>query len=311
MLSTFLDDVLTGLASWPRTLPCKYFYDQAGSRLFDQICDLPEYYLTRSEWALLNANLDEIVASVSGPDRLVELGSGSSVKTRLLLDALPRLRRYVPVDISAAHLLETAHGLRQRYPRLVVEPVVADYAESSWIHGVTAIGGGHRSAVFFPGSSLGNFHPDAAIRLLAEMREVAGRGGVILLGVDPGRDEAAVVRAYNDDAGVTAAFNRNVLVRISCELGGSLDVGSFRHEAVWQRDQRRVEMRLVSTRRQAVTIGSARIELGEGETIVTEHCYKHRREDLARMTRDAGLEIRRTWTDPDAGMELHELVPSG
>jgi dimethylhistidine N-methyltransferase len=308
MMSTFLSDVLGGLAACPPTLPCKYFYDQRGSRLFDQICELPEYYLTRSEQAVLERHRGEIVATVSDCATMAELGSGSSIKTRMLLDRLPGLRRYLPIDISAAHLLETAQDLRRRYPHLDVDPMVADYAEPLPPLPALQPRTGERTVVFFPGSSLGNFHPPGAIRLLAEMRRMAGPTGVILLGLDPGRDVAAIQRAYNDDAGVTAAFNLNLLGRINRELGGDIVVERFRHDAVWESDHRRIEMRLVSTAAQRIAVGDRTFGLRAGDAIVTEHCYKYTRDALARLAAAAELVVRRTWADPEHGMELHELA---
>jgi dimethylhistidine N-methyltransferase len=308
MMSTFLSDVVGGLASRPPTLPCKYFYDQEGSRLFDKICALPEYYLTRSEQALLDRYCEEIVATIADCPTMVELGSGSSIKTRMLLDRLPGLRRYVPVDISADHMLATAQELRRRYPHLAVDPVVADYAEPLPQLPALQPRSGERTVVFFPGSSLGNFHPPGAIRLLAEMRRMAGPTGMILLGLDPGRDVAALHRAYNDADGVTAAFNLNLLRRINRELGGDLVLERFRHDAVWQPDARRIEMRLVSAVDQRIAVGDQSFVLHAGEAIVTEHCYKYTRDAFVRLAAAAELELRQTWSDPEHGMELHELV---
>lgn len=308
MNSTFRHDVLEGLAARPRHLSCKYFYDLEGSRLFDQICDLPEYYLTRSEHALLEQHRDELVAAIADCATMIEFGSGSSIKTRMLLDRLPGLRRYVPIDISAAHMLETAAGLRRRYPRLVVDPVIADYAHPLPRVPAIAPRAGERTVVFFPGSSLGNFHPPDAIRLLTEMRQLAGRDGTLLLGLDPGRDEAALVRAYNDAAGVTAAFNLNLLARIRRELDGRLALDRFRHAAVWQPEHRRIEMRLVSTDAQRIEIGDASFAFAPGEVIVTEHCYKYDRASVARLAMAAGLGVRQTWVEPAHGMELHHLA---
>jgi dimethylhistidine N-methyltransferase len=248
------------------------------------------------------------VATIADCTTMVELGSGSSIKTRMLLDRLPGLRRYVPIDISATHMLETAHGLRQRYPHLVVDPVVADYAVPLPRLAALQPRAGERTVVFFPGSSLGNFHPPDAIRLLAEMRRIAGRAGVVLLGLDPGRDEEALRRAYNDDAGITAAFNLNVLARINRELDGDIVVERFRHDAVWQPEPRRIEMRLISTVAQRIAIGDASFSFTAGEAIVTEHCYKITREAFARLAASAELVLDRTWSEPAHGMQLHELV---
>jgi len=306
--SQFLRDVLDGLRRTPRTLPCKYFYDKPGSLLFDRICELPEYYLTRAETALIERHIDAI-AQLCGPNAvLIELGSGSSTKTRLLLDRARDLARYVPVDISAQHLHDTARALRSRYPGLGVAPVVADYADELPRHPAFASpAGAGRRVVFFPGSSIGNFEPAEATALLGRMRRLVGPTGVVLVGADLGRDPEAVHAAYNDRAGVTAAFNLNLLARINRELGGRFDLERFAHRAVFQLAQRRVEMRLVSLTAQRVHVGDHVFELGAGEHVVTEHCYKHDADGFRALARAAGLTPTGFFTDPAGRVAMYEL----
>lgn len=310
--STFRQDVLEGLRRSQKALPCKYFYDKAGSLLFDRICELPEYYLTRAETALIEQNLDSIVKSCGKSAMLMELGSGSSLKTRLLLDRMRDLACYVPIDISSQHLHDTARILRARYADLAVLPVVADYARDlPSAPELRSPAGAGRRVVFFPGSSIGNFEPAGAIALLERMRKLAGSGGLILVGADLGSDPAAVHAAYNDAAGVTAAFNKNLLTRINRELRGDFELDRFEHEAVFQLDQRRVQMRLVSQVAQRVHVCGEQFGFAQGEWIVTEHCYKYAADDFRALAQAAGLEPTHLYTDESGRMGMHELrVPA-
>jgi L-histidine Nalpha-methyltransferase len=302
----FLRDVLAGLSVRPRTLPCKWLYDERGSRLFDRITELDEYYPTKAEAGLLRAHAPAMAALLGPRLDLVELGSGSSIKTRILLDALDAPARYVPVDISAEHLAASASRLAEAYPTLRIEPLVADYAVRPWPT-LAAAADAQRRAVFFPGSSVGNFEPEEAVAFLARARGLAGPGGVVLVGVDMPKEATVIEAAYDDREGVTAAFNRNLLVRINRELGGDFDVSAFEHRAPWDAARRRVEMRLVSTRRQRVTLGGQSFELEAGEPIVTEHCYKHGVEDFRDLARRAGLAPGPVWTDEGGRVSMHWL----
>ncbi|AKF08795.1 L-histidine N(alpha)-methyltransferase [Sandaracinus amylolyticus] len=301
----FEEDVVRGLSTRPRSLPCKYLYDERGSRLFDRITTLDEYYLTRAETALLHAHAREIATRLGRAIDLVELGSGSSVKTRILLDALIAPARYVPIDISAKYLAESARKLSASYPSLRVEPRVADYARPMARFAMPRIA--TRRVVFFPGSSIGNFEPDEAIVFLDRARTIAGSGGVVIVGVDLPKDASVIEPAYDDAQGVTAAFNQNLLVRINRELGGDFDLDAFVHRAPWDASRRRVEMQLVSTRAQTVRIAGRRFAFEQDEVIVTEHCYKHGIEDFRAMARAAGLGGGPVWTDPEARVSLHWL----
>jgi dimethylhistidine N-methyltransferase len=288
--------VLAGLRATPKRLSPAYLYDQRGSQLFEAICELPEYYLTRTETGILTQHAAEMAACVGGQALLLELGSGSSRKTRLLLDALPDLTAYVPVDISRGHLLEAARALQADYPRLEVLPVCADFTQPFSLPAPRRAS--RRVVVFFPGSTLGNFDPPEAVRLLELMRHAAGAGGGLLLGIDLVKEPALLERAYNDAAGVTAEFNMNLLARLNRELGADFEPERFRHEAVWVAAAARIEMHLVSIGRQAVHVAGERFEFAAGERLVTEHCHKYTPQSCASQARAAGWAPRRSWSDP-------------
>lgn len=291
----FLRDVLAGLARPEKHLPCKYFYDRRGSALFDEICATDEYYHARCELAILRRHAAEI-SSLLGPDvALIEYGSGSSVKTRLLLDRLPGAT-YLPVDLSRDHLHRAAAALAADYPRVRVVPIVADFARP---FDLPPLGG--RRAVYFSGSTISNFAPDDAVALLRQIAAQVGPAGALLIGVDLKKGRAILEPAYDDARGVTAAFNLNLLARMRRELRAEVDVEAFRHRAVWNEDQGRIEMYLVSTREQAVRVGGFTFPLAEGEAICTEHSYKFTVGEMAAMAARAGLEVRRVWTD-DRGL---------
>jgi dimethylhistidine N-methyltransferase len=291
-----VEEVLAGLQSTPKRLSPAYLYDRRGSLLFEAICELPEYYLTRTETGILAQHAADMAACIGEQALLLEPGSGSSRKTRLLLDALPGLGAYVPVDISRSHLLEAARAVQAAYPRLEVLPVCADFTQGFTLPPPRRQPS--RVVVFFPGSTLGNFDAPQAIRLLEVMRRTAGAGGGLLVGIDLAKDRAILERAYNDAAGVTAAFNMNLLVRLNRELAADFDTGSFRHDAVWVAAQSRIEMHLVSVRAQSVHIAGESVEFAAGERLVTEHCYKYTPDSFASQARAAGWTPRRSWSDP-------------
>jgi dimethylhistidine N-methyltransferase len=301
----FLADALQGLRRPRKTLPCKYFYDAEGSKLFDQICALPEYYPTRTELGILRDRAGEM-ARCLGPDALVvEYGSGSSVKTRLLLDRLVRPAAYVPVDISREHLFATALALRADYPKLEIAPVCADFTTPFALPRVHRAA--RRRAVYFPGSTIGNFTAAGAIGLMAGVARLVGPGGAFLVGVDLRKDPRILERAYDDAAGVTGAFNWNLLVRLNRELDADFDLRRFVHRAVWVDGASRVEMHLVSTADQVVHLDGAEIHFARGESICTEHSHKYTLAGFARLAARAGLAVRRVWTDLEQQFSVQVL----
>jgi dimethylhistidine N-methyltransferase len=292
-------EVLSGLRRAPRTLPCKYFYDAAGSRLFDAICDLDEYYLTRAECAILARDGAEIARAIGPGALLVELGSGSSAKTHIVLRALERPVGYVPVDISREHLIAAARRISRAFPALPVHPVCADFTE-----GLGLPDGVDETApryVFFPGSTVGNFDAAGRRRVLGDVVELCGdAGGGLLIGIDLIKDRDRLEAAYNDSSGVTAAFNLNLLDRVNRELDADFDVTRFRHEAVFNEAKSRVEMYLVSEVDQTARVEGHRFAFRRGERICTEHSYKFSVEGFSQQVAEVGLERRGLWTDPEA-----------
>jgi dimethylhistidine N-methyltransferase len=292
----FRQAVLAGLGSLPRAIPAKFLYDARGSALFDAICEQPEYYPTRTETQILRACADDI-ARLAGPGcALVEYGSGSSVKTRLLLDAMSDLHAYVPIDISRQHLGATARRLREDYPWLRVEPVAADYmaldALPPEINGARRIG-------FFPGSTIGNLTPEEAVLFLRRARRLLRSDGALILGVDLKKDPQRLHDAYNDAAGVTAQFTLNLLRRMNRELEANFDLSAFAHEAFYNEAAGRIEIYVRSLRDQAVTVAGRRFTFAEGERVHTEYSYKYDDTDIAVLARRGGFSIAHTWADPD------------
>ena len=292
----FLHDALEGLRARPKRLPAKYFYDLAGSRLFDAICELPEYYVTRTETRILEESV-RAIADRLGECRVIEPGAGSGTKTRLLLEALGprRCHEYVPVDIDGQHLAHAAAQHRAALPWLRVRPFAADFTTAL----PACANDGVRSVVFFPGSTIGNFDPAEAEQLLRRFRHAAGADGAVVVGFDLKKDPAQLHAAYNDARGVTAAFNRNVLVRMNTELGADFDLGAFRHYAFYAPVPGRIEMHLVSAKKQSVTVGGHRIDFEDGESICTEHSYKYDLAGAERLARAAGLALHDQWLDAD------------
>jgi dimethylhistidine N-methyltransferase len=293
----FLTDAIAGLTAARKTLPCKYLYDERGSHLFDDICELPEYYPTRTELAILERHIDEIADALGRGRLLIEYGSGSSLKSLLLLDHLQDLHGYVPIDISRDHLLAAAARLHERYPELKILPVCADYTSRIELPGTVALEA--RKVVFFPGSTIGNFTSEEALDFLGRVAEAVGPGGACLIGVDLVKDVAILEAAYDDAAGVTAAFNLNLLERMNRELDADFQVDAFRHVARWNPEESRVEMHLESLRDQTVHLGGRAIDFRVGETIWTESSHKFTRERFAALACRVGFEVARVWTDPE------------
>lgn len=291
----FMDEVVSGLRDSPRHLPCKYFYDHAGSQLFDKICDLDEYYLTRTELTIMRGHAAEMAEQIGPGVMLVEYGSGSSLKTRLLLEQLAAPAAYVPVDISRKHLQYTANTLSSHFPEVEVLPVCADFTRPFELP--TPQQPPTHAAVYFPGSTIGNFPPDAAHQLLAQIAPLCGVGGGLLIGIDLQKDVAIIESAYNDTSGVTAEFNLNLLRRINRELGADFDLSSFTHQAEYNPSIGRIEMYLVSETDQEVALNGETISFSAGERICTEYSYKYTVEQFAELAAKVGLTLRRAWTD--------------
>lgn len=301
----FASAVLDGLSKPHKTLPCRFFYDARGSELFEEITRLPEYYPTRTEAKILEASVAEIADGV--PDRgvLVEFGSGSSLKTEILLRQLPRLGAYISIDVSASALEEASARLAARFPTLDVRPIVGDFSDPVALPADLA--GRHKTG-FFPGSTIGNLTPAEAARLLGVFRAALAPGGRLIVGVDLKKDARKLVLAYNDAAGVTAAFNLNLLARINRELGGTFDLGAFRHEAIYNPREGRIEMHIESARDQDVRVLGLRVRFRAGERIHTENSYKYSIGQFQELARAAAWLPQRVWTDKDDLFSVHELV---
>ena len=306
-LKSFRDDVFEGLSREQKELPCKYFYDNRGSELFNTICGLDEYYPTRTETALLQAHGREMADLIGPGVCLIEFGCGSLLKTRLLLDALRSPAAFVPIDISADHLLQSAAALAADYPNLEVLPVVADFTRPVKLPDKARKASENRIG-FFPGSTIGNFDHAGAADFLATVADMVGSGGALLIGVDLKKDEDILVRAYDDAQGVTAAFNRNVLERINRELGGCFDIETFRHRALYNGAEGRIEMHLVSEKDQTVTVHDRDFTFTKGETIHTENSCKYHVEEFSSLAAGAGFRSARTWVDGDGLFSLHYLT---
>ena len=291
----FLQDVLDGLSQSPKKLEPKYFYDERGSQLFDDICNLDEYYLTRTELAIMQQRIEEMARCVGPRCVLVEFGSGSGLKTELLLSGLDRPAAYVPVEISREFLEQSAARIQQQHPELNVLPVCADFMQQVQLPELPEDAG--RTVVFFPGSTIGNFELDEAGQLLAHMAEVAGPDGGLLIGADLRKDRDILEAAYNDAAGVTSAFNLNLLQRINRELDGDFELEAFRHRANYDARIGRVEMHLESLRDQVVTIAQETFAFEAGETIHTENSHKYRLEQFRELAAEAGWTVEQVWTD--------------
>lgn len=293
----FRADVLNGLAARPRAIPARWFYDRRGSELFEEITQLPEYYPTRTETALLERVCPEVARVVGLGGAVVEFGSGSSVKTPVLLRAV-RPAAYVPIDISGDFLRDSAREIAAQFPVMAVEPVEGDFLKPLKLP--AGIGGLARLG-FFPGSTIGNMAPVAAVDLLRTMRSSLGEGSALLIGIDRIKDPAVLVPAYDDAAGVTAAFNLNLLERINAELAGTIPVESFAHVARWNDDRARIEMHLEATRAVAFEVDGRGFAMAAGETIHTENSHKYSDRDARLLLAAGGWTVTRAWTD-DAGL---------
>jgi len=300
---SFARCITDGLSRTPKEIACKYFYDAEGSALFDTICALPEYYQTRTEVALLRRHAGEIAALIGAEAEILEFGAGALRKVRILLDALDCPRGYTPIDISGAYLRDVVRRLAADYPQLNLRPMVADFTMPLL---VPAMAGAARRAGFFPGSTIGNFRPDAAMALLRRMRDMLDGGG-LLIGVDLIKDPALLHAAYNDAAGVTAAFNKNLLARANRELGADFDLDAFAHYAPYNPMAQRIEMYLVSLKRQSVQLSGRTFEFAAGEAVHTEDSHKYSIESFREIAVRAGFLPRAVWTDENRLFSIHWL----
>ena len=307
-LDRLLAELLAGLRMTPKQISPMWFYDEYGSQLFERICRLPEYYLTRTELGIMHQHAPDMAAHVGPNAALIEPGAGSSEKTRLLLDRLQSPSSYVPIDISRDFLLASAKTLAQDYPQLRIVPVCADFTgpfelpvQVSWAQ---------RRVVYFPGSTIGNFEPEQAHRVLVTMRSIIGRQGAILIGTDLKKDAEVLFHAYNDAEGVTAQFNLNALRHINRKLGTDFDLTAFEHRAIWSEEHGRIEMHLVSLRDQTVRIGTERIQFQRGEYLRTEYSHKYTLAGFAQMARAAELSVTRVWMDEQQWFSVQLLQPA-
>jgi dimethylhistidine N-methyltransferase len=291
----FLADVIAGLSSNPRTIPCKYFYDEQGSALFQKICELPEYYVTRTEIDILDRHRADIALQLGPSVELIGLGTGAGTKTRVLIEALENPAVYIPVDISEKQLRKSTALFRKIFPKLEILPVCADYLQP-----VVLPSPRHKPArniVYFPGSTIGNFEPDEAMQFLRRIASVCRGGGGLLIGADLKKDPQVLDAAYNDSAGVTAEFNLNLLERINRELGANFDLDQWRHRAIYNSNAGRIEMHLISETDQFVQLNEHKFHFRRGEKIITEFSYKYTPEEFAALAAKAGFNFVRMWTD--------------
>ncbi len=301
---SFADHVIAGLSDRPKWLSAKYFYAVAGSSLFEEITRLPEYYPTRTELSILERCARDMAGYIALSAALVEFGTGSTKKARILIDAAPQLAAYVPVDISAEFLTQEAAAVRRDVPWLAVLPVAADFTRDfelpPQIRSRPRVG-------FFPGSTIGNFEPDDAAEFLRQAGRVLGQGATMIVGVDLIKDTAVLNAAYNDAAGVTAQFNLNILTRMNRELGGNFDLSSFRHHAFYNAGNHRIEMHLESLRDQTVAVAGHTFAFAKGETIHTENSYKYTVESFRALAEIAGWRPVTAWTDEKEYFSVHAL----
>lgn len=302
--SAFARALLGGLSDTPKRIPCKYFYDAEGSALFERICALPEYYVTRTELDLLARHAGEFAALIEPEAEVVEFGAGAGHKVRILLDALVRPRAYLPIDISSDYLAAAAAQLDADYPDVMVKPVIADFSQPFALPHLTA--GARRRVGFFPGSTIGNFAPEEALRFLSNVARLL-RGGGLLIGVDLVKDPSILHAAYNDAMGITAAFNKNLLARANRELDAKFDLSRFHHHASYNPLLQRIEMYLISAVRQHVRVAGQTISFADGEAVHTENSHKYTMDGFRILAAKAGFTPRAVWCDAARLFSLHWL----
>jgi len=293
--SDFLLETIAGLSREPRTLPCKFFYDEEGAALFQKICELPEYYITRTELDILKQNRGEIASYLGARIALIGLGTGPGTKTRILLEKLQQPIAYIPVDISKDQLQKSTTLFQELFPQLEILPVCADYLESFDLP--SSLRTPDRNIIYFPGSTIGNFEPHEATRFLRRIADLCERDDGLLIGVDLQKDCHTLERAYNDSEGVTAQFNLNLLARANRELGSDFDLRSWRHRSIYNEKAGRIEMHLVSLKQQTVNIADAAFSFAPGEYITTEFSYKYSPPEMIALAGAVGLRFEKIWTD--------------
>jgi dimethylhistidine N-methyltransferase len=293
----FRQALVEGLADDPKEVPCKFLYDEHGSRLFEQICELEEYYPTRTEIGIMRDHVGEMADAVGSKAALVELGSGSGIKTRLLLEALDQPASYLPIEISKAALRHCAETIAEQFPDLDIHPVCADYTEPIELPALAE--GTENTVAYFPGSTIGNFRPDDATEFLGRIADLVGAGGGLLIGVDLYKDPEIIKPAYNDAAGVTAEFTSNLFTRANREADANFDPETFEHDAPFDPERSCIEMGQVSQIDQTVEVDGQDVEFEEGEKIVMEHSFKHTPERFRGMADEAGFEVGQVWTDDE------------
>lgn len=304
----FREDVLAGLSADPRSIPCKYLYDAKGSDLFERICETSEYYVTRADLALHEAHLDEIAEMIGPGAHVIELGSGAGIKTHRLLASLKSPRAYTPIEISAAALAQSSPELEAAFPSIEIRPVQADYTHPISDDALLLNPPARRRIVYFPGSTVSNFDRPDAIDFLVRLRGIAGAEGAILIGVDLVKPAERLIAAYNDADGITAAFNRNLLERVSRELDAQVDLEAFAHEARYDESLKRIEMHLVAQYPTRIVIDEHSFEFNRGESIHTESSHKYSVESFRELAAQAGLRSEKVWFDPEGMFSMHWLT---
>lgn len=299
-------EIIRGLSEKQKTVSPKYFYDERGAQLFDAITELPEYYLTNTELGIMRDNIEEISKLVGKQASLIEFGSGSSLKTRILLEHLSELAAYVPVDISDEFLQHSAEEIRNEFPHIDVRPVVADFTKPFNLPTPSVMP--IRNVVYFPGSTIGNFEREVAMDLLRVMHHEAGKGGALLIGVDLQKNPKLIEDAYNDADGLTAQFNLNMLTHLNRDYGSDFDVDAYAHSARYDPQQGRVVIELVSQREQSFSLGGTTFDIADGETILTEYSHKYTLDGFAAMAQDVGFSVQKVWTDANTLFSVQFLT---
>ncbi|HEY7905718.1 MAG TPA: L-histidine N(alpha)-methyltransferase [Wenzhouxiangella sp.] len=308
-MNDFEIDVINGLSHSPRFLPCKYLYDERGSDLFEQICDTKDYYVTRADLELHDTELPQISELIGPNAHIIEFGSGAGTKTQQLLASLTEPRAYTPIEISPTALALSVEALQSSFPELDIIPLEADYTQDIDPDDLSLDPPATRRVVYFPGSTIGNFTREEALGFLQRMGKIAQKNGAVLVGVDLIKPIDQLLRAYDDDQGITAQFNKNLLLRLKEELGAELDLDAFKHEARFNSALSRIEMHLVAQHPTTIVVADQCFDFALGETIHTESSHKYTIEDFQALAEQAGLNAEQVWLDGEARFSMHYLVP--